>query len=164
MQKIGLKRDLRCINPCKSGDGSYLKKLTSPPKGGGRSGNFRGSKNQKSGKCHEPSRKSINLFLPIPHRGGGGGWGLKCQKSGKFHELSRKSIKKITPPPTKGGRSGNFRGSKNQKSGKCHELSRKSIQFVFTHPTRGGGEFQGGGWGGQNFKSPVNFMNCRENR
>ena len=35
MQKIGLKRDLRCINPCKSGDGSYLKKLTSPPKGGG---------------------------------------------------------------------------------------------------------------------------------
>ena len=33
--KIGLKRDLRCINPCKSGDGSYLKKLTSPPKGGG---------------------------------------------------------------------------------------------------------------------------------
>ena len=87
MQKIGLKRDLRCINPCKSGDGSYLKKLTSPPKGG--------------------------------------------------------------------GRNGNFRGSKNQKSGKCHELSRKSIKFVFTHPTRGGG---------QNFKSPVNFMNCRENR
>ena len=171
MQKIGLKRDLRCINPCKSGDGSYLKKLTSPPKGGGRSGNFRGSKNQKSGKCHELSRKSINLFLPIPPGGGGvpggglGGWGLKFQKSGKFHELSRKSIKKnLPPPPTKGGRSGNFRGSKNQKSGKCHELSRKSIQFVFTHPTRGG-EFQGGGgWGGQHFKSPVNFMNCRENR
>ena len=40
------------------GDGSYLKKLTSPPKGGGRSGNFRGSKNQKSGKFHELSRKS----------------------------------------------------------------------------------------------------------
>ena len=97
MQKIGLKRDLRCINPCKSGDGSYLKKLTSPPKGGGRSGNFRGSKNQKSGKCHELSRKSINWFLPIPPGGGfegGGGWGLKFQKSGKFHELSRKSIKK----------------------------------------------------------------------
>ena len=96
MQKIGLKRDLRCINPCKSGDGSYLKKLTSPPKGGGgRSGNFRGSKNQKSGKCHELSRKSINLFLPNPPGGG-------------------------------------FQG--------------------------------GGGVGGQNFKSPVNFMNCRENR
>ena len=60
-----------------------------------------------------------------------------------------------------GGRNGNFRGSKNQKSGKCHELSRKSIKFVFTHPTRGGGGFGGGG---QNFKSPVNFMNCRENR
>ena len=77
------------------------KKLTSPPKGGGRSGNFRGSKNQKSGKCHELSRKSINLFLPNPPRGGsrGGGWGSKFQKSGKFHELSRKSIKKIYPPP-----------------------------------------------------------------
>ena len=93
MQKIGLKRDLRCINPCKSGDGSNLKKLTSPPQGG--------------------------------------------------------------------GRSGNFRGSTNQKSGKCHELSRKSIKFVFTHPTRGGGVPGGGLGGGQNFKSPVNFMNCR---
>ena len=82
--KIGLKRDLRCKNPCKSGDGSYLKKLTSPPKGGGRSGNFRGSKNQKSGKCHELSRKSINLFLPIPPRGGsrgGGGVGGQNFKS-----------------------------------------------------------------------------------
>ena len=163
MQKIGLKRDLRCINPCKSGDGSYLKKLTSPPKGGGRSGNFRGSKNQKSGKCHELSRKSINLFLPNPPRGGsrgGGGWGSKFPKSGKFHELSRKLINNFLPPPppTKGGRSGNFRGSKNQKSGKCHELSRKSIQFVFTHPTLGG--VPGGGVGGPNFKSSVNFMNC----
>ena len=61
-QKIGLKRDLRCINPCKSGDGSYLKKLTSPPKGGGRSGNFRGSNNQKSGKCHELSRKLYGII------------------------------------------------------------------------------------------------------
>ena len=131
------------------------KKIDLPTQGGGRSGNFRGSKNQKSGKCHELSRKSINWFLPIPPGGGsrGGGWGLKFQKSGKFHELSRKSIKKkkLPPPPTKGGRSGNFRGSKNQKSGKCHELSRKSIQFVFTHPTRGG--VPGGGLGGgQNFK------------
>ena len=105
-------------------------------------------------------------FYPSHPGGGsrGGGWGLKFQKSGKFHELSIKSITtNLPPPPTKGGRSGNFRGSKNQKSGKCHELSRKSIQFVFTHPTRGG-EFQGGGLGGQHFKSPVNFMNCRENR
>ena len=63
-----------------------------------------------------------------------------------------------------GGRSGNFRGSKNQNSGKCHELSRKSIKFVFLPiPPRGfrGG---GGGVGGQNLKSPVNFMNFRENR
>ena len=138
--KIGLKRDLRCTNPCKSGDGSYLKKLTSPPKGGGRSGNFRGSKNQKSGKCHELSRKSITFVLPHPppsHPGGwvpgGGGWGSKFKKSGKFHELSRKSIKKTTAPPTKGGgliffyRFSRHRGSKNQKSGKCHELPRKVI-------------------------------------
>ena len=134
--------------------GWFLPKKNWPPHPrGGRSGNFRGSKNQKSGKCHELSRKSINLFLPIPPGGvpgGGGGWGLKFKKSGKFHELSRKSIKKnFTPPPTKGGRSGNFRGSKNQKSGKCHELSR--IQFVFTHPTRGGVP-GGGGLGGSKFQ------------
>ena len=50
------------------GDGSYLNKLTSPPKGGGgRRGNFRGSKNQKSGKCHELSRQSIKfVFLTHP--------------------------------------------------------------------------------------------------
>ena len=106
------------------------KKIDLPPKGGGRSGNFRGSKNQKSGKCHELSRKSINLFLPNPPRGvpGGGGLGSKFQKFGKLHELLRKSITIfLPPPPTKGGRSGNFRGSKNQKSGKCHELPRKVI-------------------------------------
>ena len=69
-------------------------------------------------------------------------------------------LKKLTSPPKGGGRSGNFRGSKNQKSGKCHELSRQSIKFVFlTHPTPGGS----GGGGGQHFKSPLNFMNCREN-
>ena len=151
MQKIGLKRDLRCINPCKSGDGSYLKKLTSPPKGGGgRSGNFRGSKNQKSGKCHELSRKSINLFLPIPPRGvpGGGGWGLKFQKSGKFHELSRKSITIFfTPPPTKGGRSGNFRGSKIKSPGNVMNCPEKQYNWFLPIPP-GGGEFQGGGWGG----------------
>ena len=109
MQKIGLKRDLRCINPCKSGDGSYLKKLTSPPKGGGgRNGNFRGSKNQKSGKCHELSRKSIKFVFTHPTRGGGGsgGGGSKFQKSGKFHELSRKSINFFLPIPPRGGSGG----------------------------------------------------------
>ena len=47
-----------------------------------------------------------------------------------------------------------------QKTGKCHELSRKSIKFVF-YPSHPGG-FRGGGVGGQNLKSPVNFMNCQE--
>ena len=84
------------------GDGSYLKKLTSPPKGGGRSGNFRGSK-KKSGKCHELSRQPITfVFFNPSHPGGsGGGWGSTFQKSGKFHELSIKSIK--NPPPHQRG-------------------------------------------------------------
>ena len=122
MPKIGLKRDLRCINPCKSGDGSYLKKLTSPPKGGSRSGNFRGSKNQKSGKCHELSRKSIKFVFTHPttgrFQGGGGlGWGSKFQKSGKLHELSIKSVKKITPPLPKGVTVGILGGQKIQSPG-----------------------------------------------
>ena len=70
---------------------------------------------------------------------------------------------KNLPPPTKGGRSGNCRGSNNQKTGKCHELSTKSIKFV-VYPSHPGGFRGGGGVGGQNFKSPVNFMNCRENQ
>ena len=153
MQKIGLKRDLRCINPCKSGDGSYLKKIDIPTQGGGRSGNFRGSKNQKSGKCHELSRKSI-IFVFL----GGGGQNFKSPVN--FMNCRENRYKK-----SKGGRSGNCRGSKNQKSGKCHELSRKSIKFVFfTHPTPGGSGGRGGGVGGQNVQSPVNFMNCQENR
>ena len=58
-----------------------------------------GSKNQKSGKCHELSRKSI-IFLDPPHPGGpgvggGGRWGSTFQKCGKFHELPRKSITKL---------------------------------------------------------------------
>ena len=157
-----------CINPCKSGDGSCLKKIDLPTQGGGVEVGILGGqqiKSQNSGKCHELSRKSIIFFfLHIPPRGvpGRGGWGSTFKKSGKFHELSRKSIKKSPPPPTNRGRSGNFRGSKNQKTGKCHELSRKSIKFVFLPiPPRG---FRAGGFGGQNFKSPVNFMNCRENR
>ena len=106
---------------------------------GGRSGNFRASTNQKSGKCHELSRKSNKLT----HRtrgsgGGGGGFGSTFQKSGKFHELPRTSIQKCLPPP-----SGNFRGvKKSQKSWKCHELPRKEItKYNLTppHPTGGGG-------------------------
>ena len=157
MQKIGLKRDLRCINPCISGDGSYLNKLTSPPKGGGRSGNFRGSKNQKSGKCHELSRKSINLFLPIPPRGrgsggGGGGWGSTFQKSGKFHELSRKSIKKSYPPPPKGVAVGILGGQKIKSPGNVMNCPENQYNLFLPIPPWGGG-FQGGGWGSKFQKS-----------
>ena len=88
--------------------GWFLPKKNRPPhpRGGGRSGNFRQSKSQNSGKCHELSRKSIkkNFFLHIPPRGvpGRGGWGSTFKKSGKFHELSRKSIKKSPPPHQQG--------------------------------------------------------------
>ena len=107
----------------RSGNGSYLTKIDPQPPGGGRSWNFRGSKNQKSGKCHELCRKAITICLthPTPGDSGGlrgeGGWGSKFQKSGKFHELPRKSIIFFYPHPTKGGRSGNFRGSTNQNPG-----------------------------------------------
>ena len=118
-KKIGLKRDLRCTNPCKSGDGSYLKKLTSPPKGASK-WEFSGVRKSKVREISWTVQKINNICFYPSHPGGcvfqgGGGWGSKFQKSGKFHELSRKSIKKITPPPTKGGRSGNFRGSKKSK-------------------------------------------------
>ena len=163
MQKIGLKSDLRCINPCKSGVGSYLKKLTSPPKGGGRSGNFRGSKNQKSGKCHELSRKSIHLFLPIPPRGGsrGGGLGGQNFKSpGNVMNCPENQYNLFLPIPPWGGFQGGVWGSKFQKSGKCHELLRKSIT-IFLPPHQRGSQ-----WelilGGQKIKSPGNLMNCRE--
>ena len=132
------------------------KKIDLPTQG--RNGNFRGSKNQKSGKCHELSRKSIKFVFTHPTRGGGGGQNFKNCRENRLK-------KKFTPPPTTtGGRSGNFRESKNQKSGKRHELPRKSINIFLPIPSRGGG-VRGGGWvGDPNFKSPVNFMNCRENR
>ena len=47
------------------------------PGGGGSQGNGGGAKFQKSGKCHELPRKSINCCLPPPPQpyptGGGGG-------------------------------------------------------------------------------------------
>ena len=118
MQKIGLKRDLRCRYPCKSGDGSYLKKIDLLTQGGGQSGNFRGSKNQKSGKCHELSRKSIKFVFTHPTRGGGGsgGGGVGGQNVNKspvnFMNCSRKSIKKIYPSPPKGVAVGILGGQK----------------------------------------------------
>ena len=87
----------RCIYPCKSGDGSYLKKIDLPT---------------------QLSRKSIKLVFTHPTGGvPGGGFGSKFQKSGKFHELSEK-------------------------------IEKKNLQRGL----------------GPNFKSPVNFMNSRENR
>ena len=129
------------------------KKIDLPTQGGGggRSGNFRGSKNQKSGKCHELSRKSINLFLPIPPRGGGsrgGGWGLKFKKSGKFHELSRKSIKKNLPPPPKGVAVGILGGQKIKSPGNVMNYPENQYNLFLPIPPGGGGEFQGGGVGG----------------
>ena len=95
-----------CINPCKYGDGSCLKKIDLPTQGGGVEVGILGGqqiKSQNSGKCHELSRKSIkkkNFTHPTP--GGWGGWGSTFKKSGKFHELSRKSIKKSPPPHQQG--------------------------------------------------------------
>ena len=150
MQKIGLKRDSRCINPCKSGDGSYLKKLTSPR--GVEVGILGGQQIKSPGYVMNCPDNQYNLFFFNPSHTGGfrGGWGSTFQKSGKFHELSRKSIKKI--PPTKGGRSGKFRGSTNQKSGKCHELPRKVITKINpTPPHQGLGVLKGNNFKRQTF-------------
>ena len=72
MQKIGLKRDLRCINPCKSGDGSYLKKIDLPTQGGGvEVGILGGQKIKSPGNVMNCPENQYNLFLPIPPWGGG---------------------------------------------------------------------------------------------
>ena len=66
-------------------------------------GDFRGSKIQKSGKCHELPRKSIFFFFkPHPTPGGPNGdfRGSKIQKSGKCHGRPRKSIIFFNPHPT----------------------------------------------------------------
>ena len=133
------------------------RKFTPPPKGvavgilGG----------QKSRKCHELSRKSINLFLPIPpgggFQGGGGGWGLKFQKSGKFHELSRKSIKKFTPPPTEGGRSGNLGGQKIKSPENVMNCPENQYNLFLPIPPGGGGGVPGGGLGGSTFQKSGQF-------
>ena len=87
-----------------SGKGSYVKKLlprmgrkggligatlrSDLPTPGGRSGNFRGSKNKRPGNCRE------RYYIFNPHATGVGvfmGIGPTFQMSGTFHELSRKS-------------------------------------------------------------------------
>ena len=58
-----------------------------------------GVKQKKSGKCHQLSIQSLNIFLHTHSGGGGpGGCGSTFKKCGKFHELPRKSIKKFDPP------------------------------------------------------------------
>ena len=72
-----------------------------------------GSKNQKSGKCHELPRKSkqhIFFFFKPRWEGVEVLGGSKNQKSGKFHELPTKSIKKFIPPSEDGEREGRAGG------------------------------------------------------
>ena len=109
-----------CINPCKSGDGSCLKKIDLPTQGGGVEVGILGGqqiKSQNSGKCHELSRKSIIFFFFTHPTPGRGGWGSTFKKSGKFHELSRKSIKKSPPPPPTGVAVGILGGQKIKRPG-----------------------------------------------
>ena len=79
MQKIGLKRDLRCINPCKSGDGSYLKII-----GGVEVGILGRQKIKSPGNVMNcPENQYICLTHPTPGGGvpGGGGVGGQHFKS-----------------------------------------------------------------------------------
>ena len=78
MQKIGLKRDLRCIHPCKSGDGSYLKKIDLPTQGGGvEVGILGGQKIKSPGNVMNcPENQSIWFYPSHPGGVPGGGWGL----------------------------------------------------------------------------------------
>ena len=96
-----------------------LKNRPPHPRGGGRSGNFRGSKNQNSGKCHELSRKSIKFVFfthPTPGGSGGGVGGQNFKSPEKFHELSRKSIKFVfLPIPPRGVPGGGGVGVKISK-------------------------------------------------
>ena len=104
------------------------KKFTSQPKGGGRSGNCRGSKNQKCGKYHELPRKVLKKSNRTPPHQGLGvlkGKNFKCQT---FHD-SRKSIFLVSPPPTPSD-GGGGQGRKFQRNYK-HEVlkSISGMQF-----------------------------------
>ena len=137
------------------------KKIDLPTQGGGgRSGNFRGSKNQKSGKCHELSRKSIHLFLPIPpgggSRGGGGVGGQNVKSPVNFMNCRENRLKKIPPPPN-GVAVGILGGQKIKSPGNVMNCPENQYNLFLPIPPWGGS--RGGGVGGPNFKSPVNFMN-----
>ena len=129
--------------------GWFLPKKNRPPhpRGGGRSGNFRGSTNQKS-KLREMSwtvQKIYNFFfLHIPPRGvpGRGGWGSTFKKSGKFHELSRKSIKKSPPPPPTGVAVGILGGQKIKRPGNVMNCPENQYNLFF-YPSHPGGSGRG---------------------
>ena len=72
----------------RSGNGSYLKKLTPYPRVV-EVGILGGTKIKNPGNVMNCSENQKKLTHPTP-----GGSGSKFQKSGKFHELPRKSIKK----------------------------------------------------------------------
>ena len=118
------------------GWGWFLRKQIDPHPRVVEVGILGGSKNQKSGKCHELSRKSLTKKLTHPPWGVPGGLGVEVgilgestnQKSGKCHELSRKLINNFFLPTHPGGVSGG--GSNFQKCGKFHELARKSIKKI----------------------------------
>ena len=153
MQKIGLKRDLRCINPCKSGDGSYLKKIDLPTQGGGvEVGILGGQKIKSPGNVMNcPENQSICFYPTHPGGGsrGGGGWGSKFKKSGKFHELSRKSITNLPPPgppPPKGVAVGILGGQKIKSPGNVMNCPENQYNLFLPIPPWGGSR-GGGGWG-----------------
>ena len=109
-----------CINPCKSGDGSCLKKIELPTQGGVEVG-ILGVKKSKLREMSWTVQKINKIcFFTHPTPGGfrgGGGVGGQNFMSGKFHELSRKSIKKNPPPPTKGVAVGILGGQKIKSPG-----------------------------------------------
>ena len=117
-------------------DGSYLKKLT-PHRRGVEVGILGGSKNQKSGKCHEMSRKSIKQIDPAHP----GPWvvGQKLKRAGKIKSpgnvmnCPENQLKKLSQPTLGPG----GWGSKIKKGGKFHELPGKSI----TKNSTPGGQF-----------------------
>ena len=130
---VGLQPNLAHIFGYRYGTHSELKKnnLPTPPQRGP-VGGFRGSKNQKSGKCHELPRKSIKQLLkknPVGVGWGGNFSGQKIKSPGNVMNCPENPQKFKTRWGGVGW-GGSFRGSKNKKSWKCHELPRKSIKKI----------------------------------
>ena len=100
------------------GVGSYQTKLTPHPRGV-EVGILGGSTNQKSGKCHELSRKKM-LTHPGGPGVGGGGVGVNVSKvreiSRTADKIDTKNLTPTPPLPTGGGgvRGENFKVTKHQ--------------------------------------------------